>query len=59
MAHVKTLGMRMRKLELGLSLGQILPEKIYKMISPNNLGFIDVNQTVVRQKGGKFKRRMF
>ena len=45
-ALVKALGMRMRKLVLGLSLAQILPEKINKMISPNNPGFIDVNRTV-------------
>ena len=31
---------------LGLSVAQVLPEKIKKMLSPNNLGFIDVNQTV-------------
>ena len=38
--------MRMRKLVQGLSLAQILPAKINKMISPINPGFIDVNQTV-------------
>ena len=43
---MKALGMRMRKLVLGLSLAQILPEKINKMLSPNNPGFIDVNRTV-------------
>ena len=31
---------------LGLSLAQILPEKINKMLSLNNLGFIDVLSTV-------------
>ena len=42
--HVKTLvEMRMRKLVLGLSLAQIISEKINKMLSSNNLGFIDVN----------------
>ena len=44
-AHVKALGMRIRKLVLFLA--QILPEKINKIISPNNLGFIDVNRTVI------------
>ena len=38
--------MRMQKLELGLSLAQLVPEKINKMNSLNNLGFIYVNQTV-------------
>ena len=39
--------MRMRKLVLKLSLAQILPEKINKkMLSLNNLGFIDVLSTV-------------
>ena len=38
--------MRMRKLILGLSLAQVLPEKINKIHSSNNLGFIDVNRTV-------------
>ena len=38
--------MRMQKLVLGLSLAQIIPEKIIKMPSPDNLGFIDVNRTV-------------
>ena len=32
----------MQKLVLGLSLAQILPEEINKIISPNNPGFIDV-----------------
>ena len=36
----------MRKLVLDFSLAQILPEKINKMLSPNNFVFIDVNQTV-------------
>ena len=31
---------------LGLFLAQILPEKINKMLSSNNPGFIDVNRTV-------------
>ena len=44
--HVKALGMRMRKLVLGLSAAQRLPEKINKTLSPNKLGFIDVNRTV-------------
>ena len=43
---MKALEMRMRKLVLGLSLAQILPEKINKIHSSNNLGFIDVNRTV-------------
>ena len=43
---MKALEMRMRKLVLGLSVAQILPEKMNKMLSPNYLGFIDVNQTV-------------
>ena len=38
--------MRMRKLVLDLSLAQILPEKINKMLSLNSLGFIDVLSTV-------------
>ena len=41
-AHVKALGMRMRKLVLGLCLAQIRN----KTLSPNKLGFIDVNRTV-------------
>ena len=44
--YVKALEMRMRKLVLDFSLAQILPEKINKMLSPNNFVFIDVNQTV-------------
>ena len=36
----------LRKLISDLSLAQILPEKINKMLSPNNFVFIDVNQTV-------------
>ena len=44
--HVKAIGMKMRKLVLGLSLAQILPEEINKILSPNNPGFIDVNRTV-------------
>ena len=35
-----------KKLVLGLSLTQILPEKINKMPSPDIHGFIDVNRTV-------------
>ena len=42
---VKALRMRIQKLVLGLSLAQILSEEINKMFSPNNLGFIDVNQS--------------
>ena len=38
--------MRMRKFALDLSLAQILPEKINKMLSLDNLGFIDVLATV-------------
>ena len=34
----KALGMKMRKLVLGLSLAQILPEKINKIFSSNNPG---------------------
>ena len=34
------------KIVIGLFLAQILPEKINKMLSPNNVGFIDVNWTV-------------
>ena len=47
-AHVKAFGMRMRKLVLGLSVAQILLEKINKTLSSNKLGFIDVNRTVHR-----------
>ena len=36
----------MRKLVLGLSVAQILPEKINKMLFLKNLGFFDVNRTV-------------
>ena len=43
--HMKALGMRIAKLVLGLSVAQVIPEKI-KKLSPNNLGFIDVNRTV-------------
>ena len=42
---MKALGMRIAKLVLGLSVAQVIPEKI-KKLSPNNLGFIDVNRTV-------------
>ena len=45
-AHVKALGMRMRKLVLFFSVAQILPEKINKMDFLNSLEFIDVSQTV-------------
>ena len=45
---MKALGIRMRKLVLGLSLAQKLLEEINKMFSPNDPGFIDVNQTVVK-----------
>ena len=38
--------MRMRKLVLGLSLAQVFPEKINKIVTPNSLGFIYVNRTV-------------
>ena len=48
-AHVKALEMRMRKLVLGLSLAQVLPKKINKILTPNSLGFIDVNRTVCRK----------
>ena len=43
---MKALGMRMQKLVLVLSLAQILPKEINKMVSPYNPGFIDVNRTV-------------
>ena len=43
---MKALGMRMQKLVLGLSLAQVLPEKINKIYSSNNLELIDVNRTV-------------
>ena len=43
---MKALGIRMRTFLLGLSLAQVLPEKINKIHSSNNLGFIDVNRTV-------------
>ena len=46
LVHLKALEMRMRKLVLDLSLAQILPEKINKMLSLNYLGFIDVLSTV-------------
>ena len=38
--------MRMRKLVLELSVAQILPEKINKMLLPKMLRFIDVLSTV-------------
>ena len=37
------LWIRMQKLVLGLSVPQILPEKINKIFCQNNLGFLDVN----------------
>ena len=46
-AHVKALEMRLQKFLLSLSVGQIFPEKINKMLSLNKLGFIDVNLTVI------------
>ena len=46
MPMLKALGMRMWKLVLGLPVAQILPEKINKMLSLDNLGFIDVLATV-------------
>ena len=48
LVYLKALEMRMRKLVLNLSLAQILLEKINKMISLNNLGFIDVLSTVLK-----------
>ena len=47
LVHLKALEMRMRKLVLDLSLAQILSEEINKMLSLNNLGFIDVLSTVI------------
>ena len=47
-AHLKALEMRIRKLVFGLSVAQILPEKISKMFLPKKLGFIDVFSTVHR-----------
>ena len=44
--HLKALEMRMRKLVLELSVAQILPEKINKMLLPKMLRFIDVLSTV-------------
>ena len=46
-AHPKALEMRMRKLVLGLSVAQILPEKINKMFLTKKLGLIDVLLTVI------------
>ena len=46
LVHLKALEMRMRKLVLDLSLAQILPEEINKMLSLNNPGFIDLLSTV-------------
>ena len=42
----------MRKLVLGLSVAQILPEKINKMFLTKMLGFIDVLLTVIVMKSG-------
>ena len=42
----KALEMTMPKLVLHLSVAQILPEKINKMLLPNRLGFNDVLSTV-------------
>ena len=39
----------MQKLVLGLSVAQILPEKIVKTFLPKKLGFIDVLSTVASQ----------
>ena len=50
LVHLKAFEMRMRKLVLDLSLAKILPEKINKMFSLNNLGFIDVLSTVKETK---------
>ena len=36
----------MRKLVLGLSLAQVLPEKINIIVPPNSFEFIDMNRTV-------------
>ena len=44
---MKALEIRMRKLVLSLSVAQIIPKKINKTLSPNKLGFIDVNRTVL------------
>ena len=41
-AHLKALEMRMQKLVLGLSVAQILFEKIINMFLPIELGVIDV-----------------
>ena len=40
-APLKALEMKMQKLIFGLSVAEILPEEINKMLSLNNLGFID------------------
>ena len=55
----EALEMRMRKLVLDLSLAQILPEKINKMLSLNNLGFIDVLSTVKRRQSTPKARSAF
>ena len=44
---MKPLEMMMRKLVLALSVAQIFPKKINKMLSLNNLGFINVLSIVV------------
>ena len=49
-ALLKTLEIRMRKLVLGLSVTQILSEKINKRFLPKKLGFIDVLSTVGLKK---------
>ena len=40
-APLKALEMKMQKLIFGLSVAEILPEEINKMLSLKNLGFID------------------
>ena len=49
----------MRKLVLGLSIAQILPENTNKMLSTNNLRFMDVNLTVnIIEKRSLFKESL-
>ena len=56
---MKALGMGIHKLVLGLSLVQIVPEKINKILCLNNLGFIDVNRTVSRLEKKYFEFQVY
>ena len=46
-AHLKVLGMRMRKLVLDLSVAEIFPGKINKILLPKECGFIEKRRSKI------------